>query len=65
MCIYKDIYIYTKHSSPMYTVQVGTTLLKTYYDIKVSVSYSWHFNLDRYLGNLSLDMTGLFIYKSR
>lgn len=35
MCIYKDIHIYTKHSSPVYTVQVGTTLLRTHYDIKV------------------------------
>lgn len=46
----------------MYTVQAGTTLLKTYYDIKVSVSYSWYFNLDMYLGNLGLGMTGLFTY---
>lgn len=34
MCIYKHTYIYTKHSSPTYTVQIGITLLRTYYDRK-------------------------------
>lgn len=38
MCIYNNIYIYihTKHTSHLYTVQVGTTLLRIYCDIKLS-----------------------------
>lgn len=56
MCIYKHTNIYTQHSSPMYTVQIGTTLLRTRDDRKVlGLKLSWHFNLDGCSGNWGLN----------
>lgn len=63
MYIQTHTYIYTKHFSPTYTVQIGTTLLRIDYDKNFRTSYPWHFNLDDCLGNLGFNwITDVFVF---